>query len=280
MHQTGLWISALAIGLLGSGCASLSPVAMIEHRLAFVPVRYPLGDWSPEEIQPEDAWFTAADGTNLHGWYVEHPHPREVVLFCHGNAGNVTFLASMLEGLRRWQQVSVLAFDYRGYGRSGGRPSEEGLLRDARAARRWLARRAHVSEESIVLMGQSLGGAVAIDLALDGARGLILASTFSSFPDVAQSHVSLPVKSLTTLQFQSLEKIQNYSGPVLISHGDADEIVPFEQGQALYEVIPGPAAFVRIPGGRHNDPLPREYWDALDAFLAELPRTPARQERR
>lgn len=271
MHHHRLWIGALAIGLLGSGCASLSPVAAIEHRLAFVPVRYPLGDWSPEEVEPEDAWFTAADGTKLHGWYVEHPQPRAVVLFCHGNAGNVTFLASMLEGLRRWQNVSVLAFDYRGYGRSGGRPSEAGLLQDARAARRWLARRAGVAEEDIVLMGQSLGGAVAIDLARDGARGLILASTFRSFPDVAQSHVSIPVKSLTTLQFNSLEKIQSFHGPVLISHGDADEIVPFEHGQALFEAVPGQKRFVRIPKGRHNDPLPKEYWEALERFLAELP---------
>lgn len=275
MHHDRLWICALAIGLLGSGCASLSPIAAIEHRLAFVPVRYPLGDWSPEEIQPEDAWFSAADGTKLHGWYVEHPQPRAVVLFCHGNAGNVTFLASMLEGLRHWRNVSVLAFDYRGYGRSAGRPSEAGILQDARAARRWLARRAYVAEEDIVLMGQSLGGAVAIDLATDGARGLVLASTFSSFPEVAQSHVSLPVKSLTTLQFNSLAKIKNYPGPVLISHGDADEIIPFAQGQALYEAIPGRKRFVQIPDGRHNDPLPLEYWDALDQYLAELPSIPA-----
>lgn len=271
MHGHRIWIFALAIGLWGSGCASLSPITAIEHRLAFVPVRYPLGDWTPEEVEPEDAWFTAHDGTQLHGWYVEHPQPREVVLFCHGNAGNVTFLASMLDGLRRWQHVSVLAFDYRGYGRSAGRPSEAGILQDARAARHWLAKRAQVAEEDIVLMGQSLGGAVAIDLALDGARGLILASTFSSFPEVAQSHVSIPVKSLTTLQFNSLEKIKSYGGPVLISHGDADEIVPFEQGQALYAAVPGRKRFVRIPDGRHNDPLPREYWDALDEFLAELP---------
>lgn len=263
-----IWIAAL--GLTGSGCAALSPLAAIEHRLAFVPFRYPVGDWNPEEIQPEDAWFTAADGTKLHGWFVEHPRPRAVVLFCHGNAGNVTYLASMLEGLRDMQGVSVLAFDYRGYGRSSGRPSEEGVLQDARAARRWLARRTHVAEEDIVLMGQSLGGAVAIDLATDGARGLILASTFSSFPDVAQSHVIVPVKALTTIQFNSLEKIQQFPGPVLISHGDADEVVPFEQGQTLYEAVPGRKRFVRIPRGRHNDLLPREYWEALDDFLAKI----------
>ena len=122
-------------------------------------------------------------------------------------------------------------------------------------------------------MGQSLGGAVAIDLATDGARGLILASTFSSFPDVAQSHVIVPVKSLTTIEFNSLEKIREYSGPVLISHGDADEVVPFEQGAALYEAAPGPKRFVKIPRGRHNDKLPGEYWDALDQFLGELPRS-------
>jgi fermentation-respiration switch protein FrsA (DUF1100 family) len=265
-------IGLLSACLAGSGCVSLSPLTALEHRLAFVPIRYPLGDWQPEEIEPEDAWFTAADGTKLHGWYVEHPQPRAVILFCHGNAGNITFLASMLEGLRRWQGVSVLAFDYRGYGRSEGRPSEQGLLQDARAARQWLARRARIAENDIVLMGQSLGGAVAIDLTSDGARGLILASTFTSFPDVAQSHVIVPVKSLTTIEFNSLEKIRHYAGPVLISHGDADEVVPFEQGRLLYEAAPGPKRFVRIPGGRHNDRLPAEYWDALDHFLDGLSR--------
>lgn len=265
------WILA-AVGLMGSGCASLSPFTALEHRLAFVPIRYPLGDWKPEEIEPEDAWFSAADGTKLHGWYAEHPRPRAVILFCHGNAGNITFLASMLSNLRREHAVSVLAFDYRGYGRSAGRPSEQGLLQDARAARRWLAQRAGVAEEEIVLMGQSLGGAVAIDLATDGARGLVVASTFSSFPEVAQSHVSIPVKSLTTLEFNSLEKIGRYRGPMLISHGDADEVVPYEQGRAIYEAAPGPKSFVRIPDARHNDLFPPEYWETLDRFLSELPR--------
>jgi hypothetical protein len=120
-------------------------------------------------------------------------------------------------------------------------------------------------------MGQSLGGAVAIDLATDGARGLILASTFTSFPDVAQSHVIIPVKSLTTLEFNSVEKIRQYRGPVLISHGDADEVVPFEHGLSLYEAAPGPKTFIRLRGNRHNDKLPREYWEALDRFLGELP---------
>ncbi len=265
------WIGMVALGLTGSGCASLSPLTALEHRLAFVPMRYPLGDWQPEEIQPEDAWFAAADGTQLHGWYVEHPRPRVVILFCHGNAGNITYLASMLDGLKRGNDATVLAFDYRGYGRSAGRPSEAGLLQDARAARGWLAQRAGVPEKEIVLMGQSLGGAVAIDLAMDGARGLILASTFSSFPDVAQSHVIVPVKALTTIEFNSLEKIKQYPGPLLISHGDADEVVPFKQGRALYDAAPGPKRFVKIKNGGHNEKLPTEYWEALDRFLAELP---------
>ncbi len=271
MRSPRLWVWTVAIGLTGSGCASLSPLTALEHRLAFVPLKYPLGDWQPEEIEPEDAWFTAADGTRLHGWYVAHPQPRNVILFCHGNAGNVTFLASMMDGLVRDYGVSVLAFDYRGYGRSSGRPSEQGLLQDARAARRWLAQKAGIAEQEIVLMGQSLGGAVAIDLAMDGAKGLILASTFSSFPDVAQSHLIVPVKSLTTIEFNSIEKIKTYHGPVLISHGDADEVVPFDQGRALYEAAPGPAKFVRLPGDRHNDLLPTEYWEILGQFLADLP---------
>lgn len=258
-----------------AGCASLgplSPLRPVERSLLFHPVAWPDGERAPDGLTPEDAWFTAADGTRLHGWYVDHPEPRGVALLCHGNAGNISGLAETLQILNQRHGLAVLAFDYRGYGRSEGKPSEAGILQDARAARTWLARRVDVAESDVTLMGVSLGGGVAVDLAQDGARGLVLASTFTSLPAAAKHHFSwLPTGSMMTFRMNSLEKIRNYPGPVLISHGDEDEVIPFEHGQQLYAAAAGEKVFFRVPGGRHNDPQPEEYRVAFDAFLDRLP---------
>ena len=116
----------------------------LEESLIFVPVKYPEGDWHPPGLAIEEANFQAADGVALHGWYVPHPKPMAAVLFLHGNGGNITHRAEALRALHARVGVSVLILDYRGYGRSGGSPSERGILADARAARDWLARREQI----------------------------------------------------------------------------------------------------------------------------------------
>jgi fermentation-respiration switch protein FrsA (DUF1100 family) len=250
----------------------MSPLRPVEQAFVFQPTRYPQGEWSPSEIEIEDAWFQSADGTKLHGWFVAHPRPRGVALVCHGNAGNVTMMAESLEILSKRHRLSVMSFDYRGYGRSEGKPSEEGILQDGRAARHWLAERTGTPEAEIILMGQSLGGAVAIDMAAsDGARGLVLVSTFTSLPEVGASHVPflLPRWNMT-LRMDSLGKIRNYSGPVLISHGDEDEVIPFSQGEQLYAAAPGPKRFFRDVGSRHNDPRSEAYRQVFEEFLVSL----------
>ena len=175
--------------------------------------------------------------------------------------------------LREQHHVAVLLFDYRGYGRSEGTPDEQGILRDARAARCWLAERTEVAESDIVLMGRSLGGAVAVDLAAeDGARGLVLASTFSSLPDVAAHHVPwlLPRWNMTQ-RFNSAEKIARYKGPLLQAHGDADRLVPIQSARKLYEAANEPKQFLVIPGADHNDPQNEEFRERLDRFFDQLP---------
>ncbi len=266
---------------LVSGCASVgmrSPLASFEQSQVFQPVAFPEGNWEPEGLAFEDAWFTAADGTQLHGWYVPHPNPRAVALFAHGNAGNVSHRADSLRILRDRHQLAVLAFDYRGYGKSEGTPSEVGLLQDARAGRAWLAQRAAVAENDIVLLGRSLGGGVMADLAAkDGARGLVLASTFTSLPDVGRHHLPLvPARLLMTNRFDSIGKIGDYQGPLLQSHGDADRVIPFEFGKRLFAAANEPKRFVRQPGGGHNSPQSDEYRDALDEFIDGLPDTVSR----
>jgi fermentation-respiration switch protein FrsA (DUF1100 family) len=135
-----------------------------------------------------------------------------------------------------------------------------------------LANRANCSEQDIVVMGRSLGGAVAIDLAsADGARGLILESTFTSMPEVGKTLFPLlPMKLLMRSQFKSIAKIGKYHGPLLHSHGTADRLIPFEMGKKLFDAAHEPKQFVAIPGGDHNDPQTREYYEALVAFLDRL----------
>jgi fermentation-respiration switch protein FrsA (DUF1100 family) len=250
-----------------SGCVAL------EESLVFHPHRYPWGNWQPRDLQFEDAWFQAPDGVRLHGWFAEVPQPRAVVLYAHGNAGNVATNAWVVDFFRERLNCSVLVFDYRGYGRSEGSPSEAGILADARAARRWLAGRTGVAERDIVLVGRSLGGGVMVDLAAkDGARGLVLENTFTSLPDMGQHLVgSLPVRWLVEMRLDSLSLIGNYAGPLLQTHGDADRCIPYEQGKKLFAAARGPKWFVTAPGGDHNDLPTPEYVDKLDWFLGQLP---------
>jgi fermentation-respiration switch protein FrsA (DUF1100 family) len=255
------------------GCTSVFHGRPIEDALVFQPRTYPAGDWA---LAPgvEDAWFESTDGNRLHGWFAEARAPRAVVLYAHGNAENVSDMRNVLRLYRERLNVSILVFDYSGYGRSTGTPSEENVLADARAARRWLAARTNVREKDIVLVGRSLGGGVVVDLAAgDGARGLVLESTFSSLPDTAAGHFPLlPVRGLMRTRLDSVAKVPNYHGPLLQTHGDADRIVPIALGRKLFDAANEPKQFVSVPGGGHNDgPPSREYLAALDRFLDSLP---------
>jgi fermentation-respiration switch protein FrsA (DUF1100 family) len=252
----------------------VATMMLLENALIFPAPPRTSGDWDGAEFAAEDAHFQADDGVQLHGWYVEHPEPRAYVLFCHGNAEHVGYLGELLAELRDEFGASALAFDYRGYGRSQGRPNEQGVLADGRAAQAWLAQRAGVRQNEIVLMGRSLGGAVAVDLAArNGARGLVLENTFTTLPDLAAHHYPwLPVRWLMRSRFDSLSKIASYDGPLLMTHGVADEVAPYDLGRRLFEAAPGRhKRFVPIPGARHNDPRSPQFHAALHEFLASLP---------
>jgi uncharacterized protein len=242
---------------------------LFENSMVFYPSPYPQGEWRPAGLTFEDAWFEAADGTRLHGWYVPKKNARAAVLFCHGNGGNITHRADVLEVLHNRVGVSTLIFDYRGYGRSSGKPNEAGVLADARAARRWLADREKIAESDVVLMGESLGGAVAVDLAArDGARALVLESTFNNLPDVAACRFPwLPVRWAMRTSLDSAAKIVDYHGPLFQTHGDADTIVPLQFGQRLFAAANEPKQFLLLPRHNHNDPLPAQYYADLAAFL-------------
>ena len=147
--------------------------------------------------------------------------------------------------------VTVLAFDYRGYGKSDGTPTVPGVLQDARSARKFLATKAAIPESEIVLMGESLGGAIAVDLA-HGARGLVLESTFSSFKDVAEHHSPNFFWLIPERKLNSVKTIANYRGPLFQSHGDADRIIPIDLGRKLHAAAPGTKEFYRLHHADHN----------------------------
>ncbi len=249
----------------------LLAMMFLENTLIFLPTNFPDDNWSPTGIAIEDAHFTAADGTKLHGWFAPHDKPTAIILFSHGNAGNITHRLDILRALHNRVGAAVLMYDYRGYGRSEGKPNEAGVLADARAARAWLAKRTGVPPERIVLMGESLGGAVAVDLAADGARALILENTFSSLPEVAAYHYPFfPVQLVMKTRLDSAAKIRNYHGPLFQSHGDRDSIVPLRFAKRLFDAANEPKQFLLIEGGDHNDERPGDYYGKLRAFLEKV----------
>lgn len=260
-----------ALSALPTGCAL---AAMIENRIAFFPHPYPIGDWTADP-RVEDVYFETPDGVRLHGWLAEPERgpPRAVVLFNHGNGRNITTRRHVVDLYRDQMTATVLVYDYRGYGKSAGHPTEAGVLTDARAARRWLASRTGVRECDVVLAGHSLGTGVAVDLAAtDGAPGLILEGAFTSVPDVAAWHVPLlPVRAVMQTRFHSVAKISDYHGPLLQVHGDADGVVPYAQGRRLFAAANEPKQFVTVPGGDHNRLYTPEFVAALDQFLGRLP---------
>lgn len=245
----------------------------LDELLLFHPAKHPAGDWRPKGLSFADVWLTAADGTRLHAWYCPCPRPRAVVLYAHGNAGHLADCADLLRYLQHHLRVTTLAFDYRGYGRSDGDPTVDGILQDARAARATLAQQAGVREADVVLMGRSLGGAVVVQLAAEApARGLVVESSFASFRDAAAHHSPNLAWLAPKQKLNSVERIRLHKGPLLQSHGDRDATIPFEQGRKMFAAATGPKRWVTIPGGDHNDPQTEAYYRELGRFLDDLPK--------
>jgi len=217
-----------------------------------------------------DLEIPTSDGERLHGWWV--PAERATLghaLFLHGNAGNVADRAPHAELLAA-AGFDVLVFDYRGYGRSSGRPSEQGTYLDARAALAALLERGGVRPERVVYVGESLGGAVALELALHAPpAGLVLQSTFTSIRDMARIHYPLIPRAAVPDAYPSLRRIAGLRSPLLFLHGARDEIVPLIHGEALYEAAPEPKRIHIFDGVGHNDVLAvaaREWVDAIAAW--------------
>jgi uncharacterized protein len=220
----------------------------------------------------EEVWLTAEDGVRIEAWFVPAPSARGVVLLAHGNAGNIGNRVDYAPLFHRLG-FSLLLLEYRGYGRSEGKPSEEGTYADARAAWKHLVVERGFPAERIVLAGESLGGAVAARLAAEQRpAALVLASTFVSVPDLAvELYPWLPARQLTRYRYDTLDALSRVSCPVLIAHSREDDIIPFRHGERLFAAAREPKAFLELAGG-HNEGFlfSREEWGAeLGRFLAQ-----------
>jgi uncharacterized protein len=224
---------------------------MIDQFVYFPETRH---ESKPEDfnLPYENVSLTTEDGVNLHAWWTGDTSIPTTVLFFHGNAGNISNRLDRIRALKE-PKVRFFLLDYRGYGKSGGKPSEEGLYRDATAAYQFLMKHS-VPPKNVFIFGESLGGAVAAELATRvPCAGVVLESTFTSLREMAEKHYPFIPSALVPNQFNTLGRIGEIRSRLLVIHGTADEIVPFEMGRRLHEGAREPKSFLEIPGAGHND---------------------------
>jgi len=252
-----------------------------EHSQVYHPFR--ALEASPAELGRafEDVRFKTGDGVELHGWYFpansNSPRAHLAFLICHGNAGNVSHRLGLCAALLR-TGAAVFVFDYRGYGRSNGRPGEEGTYRDAQAAHAWLGQKGFRGEH-IIALGESLGGGVVSELALREKLGaIILQSSFTSIPDIgAELFPWLPVRWLARIRYDTHAKLPRIQTPVIVMHSRNDDLAAFHHAEKNFAAANDPKFFCEL-NGSHNDPVweQKEFDESIEALLKRLESTPPR----
>ena len=248
--------------------------AYVEKRFIFFPTLDV--ECTPDQLglNYENVFFNTEDGLSLNGWFV--PGTTDVTWLCfHGNGGNIGHRATEVALLNHHLGVNLLIFDYRGYGNSPGAPTERGTYRDARAALSYLQERPDIDPKRIIYFGHSLGTAVAVELAVAAPPlALILVSPFASVQDMARIVFPLlPSGWLVRNKYNSLARIGMIQRPLLILHGERDELIPISQAEKLLKAANSPKWFQVLPGTGHNDIYEtggQTYWGALERFLAEV----------
>ncbi len=263
-----LFLGAVSYGALLVG------IYFYQDRLLFqpnIPSRKVTSSPASIGLKFDPVTLIASDGVRLDGWFIPAHDARGVVLFCHGNAGNISH---RLESIKIFHDLGMntFIFDYRGYGLSEGKPTEQGTYLDVEAAWQYLTDQKGVPAEQIVLFGRSLGAAVAAHLAtVEKPAGFIVESGFTSVPDIAaQLYPFLPARWMSRLYYPTKEGVRSAACPVLVVHSPDDEIIPFSHGQQIFEAAREPKQFLKLRGG-HNEGFlisGEHYFDGLDTFLA------------
>ena len=260
---------------LAAGYALLAGlVYAVQSRLVFHPVRELAGTPADLGIDHEEVRVPAENGAQLHGWFIPAEDAEWTVLFCHGNAGNISHRLDTIRMFHenRW---NLFIFDYRGYGQSGGRPSEQKTYQDAWAAWNYLTGSRGIAPGRIVILGRSLGGPIGAWLAAKTRpAGLAIESSFTSLADIgAEIYPFLPVRWLSTIKYPTRDLVREVSCPVLIVHSAEDDVVPFRHGRAIFEAAGEPKTFLEIHGDHNEGFLLSEpaYVQGFTAFLKSLP---------
>lgn len=254
-------VVAVIMLMSGSGC---------KNRLMYHPYGQLVSDPAAAGLQYENVYFKTSDGILLNGWWVAAPGARGAILFCHGNAGNISFLVDTID-IFHGMGLNVFVFDYRGFGRSGGTPTEEGTYRDAAAAWRYLTVGKKVPASKIIIVGRSLGGPIAAWLAqYRMPAALVLESTFTRAADVADFHYRFsPGAIVLGDAYDTAAYLRRIRCPVLVIHSPEDEIVPYELGKRLYEIDGPDREFLEIRGSHNGGFLQSldRYASGLDRFI-------------
>jgi len=261
----GVARAALVVGAVGLLLSLALP--MLIESLIFFPDR----DVPAPPPGVEERWITTADGVRLHAWYGAPAAPVATLIWSHGNGGNIAGRGDVLVGLVD-AGLAVLAYDYRGYGKSGGRPSEAGVYLDAAAAYDDLRARG-VPAERLIAFGESLGGAVSIRLASERpCAGVAVVSTFTRLADVARIHYGA-LATMAGGRFDSRARVATLGVPLFVAHGDRDDIVPYELGAAVFAAAAEPKRFVPVAGAGHNDVFAfPEVVEGIVAFARDVTR--------
>jgi len=225
----------------------------------------------------EELTLRTEDGCRVHAWFIPVSDERATagvtVLMCHGNSGNISHRLERVVAMHRQLGVDVLLFDYRGFGKSTGRPTEAGTHHDALAAYRYLTDQRALSASRIVLLGESLGAAVALSLeAVVEVAGIVLEAPFESIPAMARHLFPFVPDGWVRTRYDNLDKVSRVAIPLLVVHGTADKTVPFGQGRSVFEAAPEPKTFLTIPEGGHADAYAvggQDYWNAWRALIGE-----------
>jgi len=264
----------IAIGIGAGLVVAIVLIRILENRFIYFPPRYPEGFVSPKDygLQVEEVWMTAEDGVKLNAYFLARTSSPKTLLWFHGNAENIGFGLEQMKILANLG-VNILELDYRGYGKSEGSPDEAGVYSDANAAYDYLVQTRRFQPKNIIIYGQSLGGAVAVDLAARRECGaLIVQSSFTSVREMARRMFPIPLlEYVPKSRFDSLEKIRRIRAPILIVHGTRDETIPVSMGERLYQAAPEPKSFFAVEGAGHNDVFAvggEQYLSRMRGFIA------------
>jgi pimeloyl-ACP methyl ester carboxylesterase len=269
LRRRPLWVKALRLLFIVTGTYLL--VVLVAKCFETTLIHMPSGpeEWSRTPDRVEDVTFDAADGNTIHAWWLPPPDgSRRVLLYCHGNAGNLSHRGPMLAEFQKQLGCGVLLFDYPAYGKSTGWPTEAACHAATDAAFGWLLAKGFAPGE-VVLFGESLGGGVASELATkQPVRGLVMCSTYTTIRDAAAHRFPwLPCHLVMSARFDSVANMPNVNCPVVVIHGTADDNIPYWQGEALFAAANEPKRFVRVDGGRHCEWCHDEVWQAMRELI-------------